>query len=79
MMNGAPLLVVGRETAAKAMSKVDSCASCAQYADFEFSYVIALARDAELEKTEYFLAVPCFCPRCGSKIQETTFVQIYNS
>ena len=79
MITTLPLLVVGKATIDKAVSKIDSCISCFPQAEYEFSYVLDLVRNAGANEEQYFLADPVYCPRCSSQIKEHTLVQISDS
>jgi len=79
MITTLPLLVVGKATIDKAVSKIDSCILCFPQAEYEFSYVLDLVRNAGVNEEQYFLADPVYCPRCSSQIKEHTLVQISDS
>ncbi len=75
MISTLPLLVVSTETIQRAISRIEVCESCFPYAEYEFSYILDLARDVEPGQTEYFLVEPVYCPKCRCQITENTLVQ----
>src|SRR5262249_30015104 len=72
--HGLYLLVIGRDTARKAMKRVSSCERCNPAASTSFASVLDEVLGRKTGITDYVLAEPATCPNCDRRVEETGLV-----